>query len=77
MARRSIFFPSRVVPILKRSYFLEKANKSRCYKTCSMLNSAEHVNLNATKYKNIKKLSSFQAQISLDAIFHAHKLLAF
>ena len=37
----------------------------RGYKTFFMLNSAEHEILNAHKYKNIKKFSFFQAQISL------------
>ena len=35
---------------------------ARGYKTFLMLNSAEHEILNAHKYKNIKKLSNFQAQ---------------
>ena len=30
-----------------------------------MLNTAEHETLNARKYKNIKKFSIFQAQMSL------------
>ena len=34
-----------------------------------MLSSAEHEILNAHKYKNIKKLSIFQAQISLVCYF--------
>ena len=34
------------------------------YKTFFMLNSVEHEILNAHKYKNIKKSSFFQAQIS-------------
>ena len=33
------------------------------------LNSAEHEILNAHKYKNIKKFSFFQAQISLECCF--------
>ena len=39
------------------------------YKTFFMLNSAEHDILNARKYRNIKKFSIFQAQISLECIF--------
>ena len=31
-----------------------------------MLNSAEHEILNAPKYKNIKKFSIFQAQVSIE-----------
>ena len=34
-----------------------------------MLNSAEHEIVNAHKYKNIKKLSIFQAQMSLKDYF--------
>ena len=42
----------------------------RGYKTFFMLNSAEHDILNAHMYKNIKKkLSIFQAQISLECYF--------
>ena len=43
------------------------------YKTFSMLNSAEHEILNAHKFKTIKKFSIYQAQISIEAIFPAHK----
>ena len=42
------------------------------YKTFSMLDSAKHEVLNAHKYKNIKKLSFFQVQISLECYFPAH-----
>ena len=45
----------------------------RGYKTFSMLNSVKHEILNAHKHKNIKKLSIFQTQISLECYFHAHK----
>ena len=38
-----------------------------------MLNVAEHEILNAHKYKNIQKFSSFQAQIGLECYFPAHK----
>ena len=34
-----------------------------------MLNSAEHEILNAHNYKNIKKLRTFHAQISLEMLF--------
>ena len=37
---------------------------ARGYKTFFMLNSGEHEILNAHKYKNIKKFSFFQTQIS-------------
>ena len=46
---------------------------ARGYKTFFKLNSAAHEILNAPKYENIKKFSNFWAQISLDAIFPAHK----
>ena len=36
-----------------------------------MFNSAKHDILNAHKYKNIKKLSIFQAQITLECYFPA------
>ena len=42
---------------------------ARGYKTVFMLNSAEHEISNAHKYKNIKKLSIFQAQTSLECYF--------
>ena len=42
------------------------AVRPRGYKTFFMLNSVEHENLNARKYKNIKKFGSFSAQISLE-----------
>ena len=41
----------------------------RGYKTFFVLNSVEHEILNAHKYKNIKKLSFFQSQISLECYF--------
>ena len=47
--------------------------KPRGYKTFSMLNSVEHEISNAHKYKIIKKFSLFQAQISLERFFSAHK----
>ena len=40
-----------------------------------MLNSAEHESLNAHKYKNIKKFSIFQAQISLECYLSCSKML--
>ena len=46
-----------------------KEIRLRGYKIFSMLNSLEHDILNAHKYKNIKKLSVFQAQISLECYF--------
>ena len=39
------------------------------YKTFFILNSVEHEILNAHKYKNIKKFSFFQAQISGEDYF--------
>ena len=40
-----------------------------------MLNSAEHEILNADMYKNIKKLSIFLAQISLECYFSCSKMM--
>ena len=45
------------------------STRARGYKTFFMLNSAEHEILNAHKHQNIKKLSIFQAQISLECYF--------
>ena len=50
-----------------------KSIRPRGYKTFSMLHSVEHKILNAHKYKNIKKFSILQAQISLECYFPAHK----
>ena len=44
-------------------------SRPRGYKTFFMLNSVEHEILNAHKCKNIKKLSIFQAQVSLECYF--------
>ena len=41
----------------------------RGYKTFFMLNSIEHVILNAHRYINIKKFGSTKAQISLECYF--------
>ena len=48
-------------------------NWARGYKTIFKLNSVEHEILNAHKYKNIKKLSFVQTQISRECHFPAHK----
>ena len=50
-------------------YSLINMKNSRDYKTFFMPNSAKHEILNAPKYKNIKKFSIFQAQISLESFF--------
>ena len=42
---------------------------ARGYKTFFMLNSVEHEILNAHKYKNVKKFSVFQTQISREYYF--------
>ena len=42
-------------------------------KSFFMLNSAEHGISNAHKYKSIKKLRYFNAQISLKCYFSSHK----
>ena len=47
----------------------------RGYKTFFMLNSAQHVILNAHKYKSIEKVSIFQAQISLERYFSCSYML--
>ena len=43
--------------------------RARGYKTFFMLNSGDHEILNAKKYKNIKKFSYFQTQISRECYF--------
>ena len=48
---------------------LQNQIRPRDYKTFFMLNSAKHGILNAHLYKNIKKLSIFQAQMSLASYF--------
>ena len=48
---------------------LSAETRPRSYKTFSMLNSVEHEILNAHKYKNIKKFSFLQAQMSLECYF--------
>ena len=45
------------------------------YKSFFMLNSVEHEILNAHKYKNIKKLSFFQTQISRECYFSCSQML--
>ena len=49
--------------------------RPRVYKTFFMLNSVEHEILNAHKYKNIKKLSFFQTQISRKCYFSCSQML--
>ena len=48
---------------------------ARGYKTFFVLNSVEHEISNAHKYKNIKKLSLFKAQLSLDCYFSRSYML--
>ena len=55
------------------SRYFDKITWPRGYKTFFMLNSAEYDILNARKCKNIKKFSLFQAQISQECYFSAHK----
>ena len=45
----------------------KKTTMAQSYKTFFVLNSVEHEILNAGKYKNIKKISIFQAHISLES----------
>ena len=59
-------FPS---PAGLKSGPLDQQTRPRGYKTFFMLNSDELEILNAHKYKNIKKFSIFQAQISLECYF--------
>ena len=47
----------------------------RGYKTFFVLNSVEHEILNAHKYKNIKKLGLFNAQLSLECYFSRSYML--
>ena len=44
-------------------------NRAQNYKTFFTLNSTEHEILNAHKYKNVKKFSFFQTQISRECYF--------
>ena len=54
----------------KRIFIKLSPYRSQVYiKKKNMLNSAEHEILNALKYKNMKKFSFFQAQISLECYF--------
>ena len=55
----------RVNTIVERFY----CSRPQGYNILFMFNSAEHEILNDHKYKNIKKLSIFQAQISLECYF--------
>ena len=52
---------------------VDSENRPRGYKTFFMLNSVEHEILNAHKYKNIKKLGLFLAQISIERYFSRPK----
>ena len=53
----------------------ESLIRSQGYKTFSMLDSAKQEFLNAYKYKNAKKFSIFQAQISQECYFSRSKIL--
>ena len=59
---RKKFMSAELSTIFFYIYNLEA--RARGYKTFFMLNSGEHEILNAHKYKNIKKFSLFQTQIS-------------
>ena len=50
-------------------------SRARGYKTFFMLNSNEHAVSDAHEYKNIKKLSIFQAQIILECYFSCSQRL--
>ena len=61
----------RLMSSWRLAYFddiIEK-DQARSYKTFFMLTSPQHEIVNAHNYKNIKKLSFFQAQISLECYF--------
>ena len=47
----------------------------RGYKTFFVLNSVEHEILNSHKYKNIKKIGLFKAQLSLECNFSSSYML--
>ena len=47
----------------------------RGYKTFFVLNSVEHENLNAHKYKNIKKFGIFKVHVSLECYFSSSYML--
>ena len=52
-----------------------QTNWPRGYKTFFVLNSVEHEILNAHKYKNIKKIGLFKAQLSLECYFSRSYML--
>ena len=59
----------RVANTPEHDHTAQEAAWPRGYKTFSMLNSAEHEIINAHKFKSIKKISIFQAHISLECCF--------
>ena len=61
--------PIHLRSILFRGSSMDSDIRARGYKTFFVLNSAEHGILSAHKSKNIKKISIFQAQISLECYF--------
>ena len=54
---------------------LSGSTRPRGYKTFFVLNSVEHEILNAHKYKNIKKIGLFKAQLSLECYFSRSYML--
>ena len=66
-----MFKPNMAVILVKDRGELKPGPKIT--KRTFMLNSDEHEILKAHKNENLKKLSVFQAQISLECFFPAHK----
>ena len=59
-------WPQRIDPPFWKGFVIQ----ARGYKHFFLLSSAEHEIINVHKYKNIKKFSIFQAQISLDLEYY-------
>ena len=52
---------------------MKRHDQAPSYKTFIHVELSKHKILNADKYKNIKNVSFYQAQIIINAIFPAHK----
>ena len=64
-----------VLAVKIRSKPKEGINWPRGYKTFFVLNSIEHENLNAHKYKNIKKFGILKVHVSLECYFSRSYML--
>ena len=64
-----------VRPVSNRIKIHFSETRPRGYKTFFMLNPVEHEILKAHKYKNIKKLGLFKAQLSLECYFSRSYML--